>query len=195
MLQVRNITFSNNLDWNLKTLFERDISNICMDNSEIIVGAHSSIEKGNGNFRPKEKIEVTYKKNIIEQSPNPKIPIEVSRIARSFSDDKGRLKLFLENKSNENLQVRVEQFFEWHMTAWLHSIKFINDVNNKVLDERELKMKIFQSSAVMRKRGSQLRIELVIPPLAKIRIEMDYELSLLKYTEYPVDPHRGLDIR
>lgn len=171
--------------------------NTCTDNSEIIVGAHGSIEKGSGHFKPTDKIEVIYKKEIKEAFtiPNPTVPIDVSRNARSFSDDKGRLKLFLENKTKENLPVRIEQFFEWHITTWLHSIKFINDMDNKLIDQSLLKTKSFQSSAIIRQRGSQLRIELVLPPLEKIRIEMDYELSLLKYTEYPVDPHRGLDIR
>ena len=175
------------IDWNLKTLFDREILNICDDNSEIIIGAHDSIAKGAGTFKLNDKIEVIYGENYrgLPSYPNPKIPIGVARRARSFSDDKGRLKLFIENLSHENVQVRIEQFFEWHVTTWLHSLKFINELNNEPIDKKLLKPKISLTSAITRKRGSQLRIEMELPPLFKVRIEMDYELSLLKYTEYP----------
>jgi hypothetical protein len=185
------------IDWNLKTLFDREILNVCSDNAEIVIGEHYSIAKGAGTFKLIDKIEVIYKEDYKELPvyTNQKIPIVLSRRARSFSDDKGRIKLFLENTLRENIRIRVEQFFEWHMTTWLHSIKFINEHDNKPIDRKQLNARISFTNAIMRKRGSQLRIEMELPPLSKIRIEMDYELSLLKYTEYPVDPHRGLDIR
>lgn len=48
--------------------------------------------------------------------------------------------------------------------------------------------------AIDRTRPAMIEAKLLIKPGTKVVVEIEFERAYLKYTEFPYDPNRGLDI-
>lgn len=103
--------------------------------------------------------------------------ILVRRHCKSTSAEHGFIHFDIQFKSSHIL---IEQYLPWHITVYLY--KLPRDITIISLQQ-----------AITRKRGTVVRLRIPLP-MGQRRISLEYDLSLLKYTEYPIDPHRGLDI-
>ena len=107
--------------------------------------------------------------------------VHVSRHCQSHSAEHGMIHFDLESTLEDSpSSITIEQHLPWQMTLYLH--KLPKDIH------------ITLQQAITRKRGTVITLTVPITENKKRRVSLEYDLPLLKYTEYPIDPHRGLDI-
>lgn len=53
---------------------------------------------------------------------------------------------------------------------------------------------MFFQAAIDRKRPNVIELQIVVPSKTSLVIRMDFEKTLLRYTEYPPDANRGFDV-
>ena len=77
----------------------------------------------------------------------------------------------------------------WFLRVYLHTVRVTDQKGEKIAIERSH----FQPG---RDRLHPHQIELIftIPPRTTVEFGVDFDLTLLKWTEYPPDAHRGFDV-
>jgi GPI-anchor transamidase subunit T len=48
--------------------------------------------------------------------------------------------------------------------------------------------------AIDRLRGTQLEVQVILPAMQTVSITLEFDKSILRYTEYPPDANRGFDV-
>lgn len=61
-------------------------------------------------------------------------------------------------------------------------------------DSTDIVREIYYRPALDRVRGSQLELRVRIPPASRVVLTYDFEVTILRYTEYPPDANRGFDV-
>lgn len=111
------------------------------------------------------------------------------------------MSIHLHNVANEPLTIHQLIELPWYAKPFLHTLKI-------TLDDRLLngmlfmiflivgnEYKVQHSPAISRSRPCSIIVTADIPKDGKINVNFEIEKTLLKYTEYPFDPNRGMDIK
>lgn len=117
-----------------------------------------------------------------KEMPFVKSNVLVKRHCESRSAEHGFIHYDInyDDTHNSGSGIIIEQYLPWHMTAYTFKLP------------KDIQIQLEQS--INRKRGTVLRMHIHSGKVVSRRISLEYDLLLLKYTEYPIDPHRGLDI-
>lgn len=118
----------------------------------------------------------------------PSPPLTVSRWLTGHGQERGGLQVLLKNTSPEPLEIVYLESLPWFMKPYLHTLRA--SVNNTALPLHTIRYR----PAIDRLRGTQLEVQLVIPALQTVSISMEFDKSILRYTEYPPDANRGFDV-
>lgn len=117
--------------------------------------------------------------------------------SRSFTghgQERGGVQTLLKNPSNDVAISFV--YFEtlpWFMKPYLHTLK-AQTINSPSTLNDNLISSVYYRPALDRERGTQLELQITVPPASIVRLTYDFEKAILRYTEYPPDANRGFDV-
>jgi phosphatidylinositol glycan class T len=94
------------------------------------------------------------------------------------------------NEDGEALPVKLLEVLPWYLRIYMHTLRA--ELNDAPFDDFK---RLLFSPAVDRQKPAQIEYELVLPANSTLTIEIDFDMSLLRYTEYPLDPARGVDLK
>lgn len=106
-----------------------------------------------------------------------------TRYITGSGQEHGTIKTCLENVSGQDIEVTVLEVLPWIFKTYCHTIK------SSVPFTRQL-----FSPAVDRVKPAQIEYQLTIPANSQVTVEMDFDMTLLRYSEYTFSPARGFDI-
>jgi len=97
--------------------------------------------------------------------------------------ENGQILTRLENKSDAPLYVKGYEIVPWYMKLYMHTHK------------STLKLESFRyGPAVDRVKPAQLEWSLMIPPKSTSTMTVEFDMALLRTSEYNISPARGFDI-
>ncbi|KAL8938063.1 MAG: hypothetical protein Q9211_003376 [Gyalolechia sp. 1 TL-2023] len=117
--------------------------------------------------------------------------------SRSFTghgQERGGVQSLLTNPSSDVAISFV--YFEtlpWFMKPYLHTLK-AQTINSPPIPSDDIITSIYYRPALDRQRGTQLELQITLPPASTVRLTYDFEKAILRYTEYPPDANRGFDV-
>ncbi|KAI4179227.1 MAG: hypothetical protein L6R41_007965, partial [Letrouitia leprolyta] len=134
-----------------------------------------------------------------QQESQAVVPRLVPRLyaSRSFTghgQERGGVQTLLKNPSNDVAISFV--YFEtlpWFMKPYLHTLK-AQTINSPSTLNDNLISSVYYRPALDRERGTQLELQITVPPASIVRLTYDFEKAILRYTEYPPDANRGFDV-
>ena len=82
------------------------------------------------------------------------------------------------------------------MSIYLHTLKAsVAGLSHAAANNStSLIQQVYYRPAIDRARGTQLEVRMRIPPASTLCPTYDFEKSILRYTEYPPDANRRLDV-
>jgi len=136
-------------------------------------------------------------------SPLPVVPkqpdFSFHRHLLGYALDKGQLRLEIRNTSSKMRRCRVVEIYPWQMRLFVSSIRlswYSTETNSEIsASETTASDNIFSYSPCLdRQRPSLLEREFILPPHQSLVWTMDFDKKHTHYSEYPMDPNRGIDI-
>ncbi|KAI4203359.1 MAG: hypothetical protein LQ350_001880 [Teloschistes chrysophthalmus] len=123
--------------------------------------------------------------------------------SRSFTghgQERGGVQTLLTNPSPDKANSFV--YFEtlpWFMKPFMHTLKaerLTSPPSSSSLSSSkdQIITSMYYRPALDRQRGTQLELQITIPPASTVRLAYDFEKAILRYTEYPPDANRGFDV-
>lgn len=117
--------------------------------------------------------------------------------SRSFTghgQERGGVQTLLTNPSPDTAISFV--YFEtlpWFMKPYIHTLN-AQVINSSSPSQEDIITSIYYRPALDRQRGTQLELQITVPPSSTVRLTYDFEKAILRYTEYPPDANRGFDV-
>jgi phosphatidylinositol glycan class T len=101
----------------------------------------------------------------------------VNRYLTGIGEEFGGIAVDFINANPQNVSVIYYDVFPWYMRVYMHSITFQNgDIKS-----------FYYQPAVDRSRPSVVEMQLIIPSASVSKLRLEYDKTLLRYTEYPPD--------
>lgn len=117
---------------------------------------------------------------------------------RSFTghgQEYGGVQAILTNPNPFEVEFVYLESLPWFMRVFLHTLATrISTSAAAHLNSSSLIKEIHYRPALDRTRGTQLELQLRIPPQCTVFLTYDFEKAILRYTEYPPDANRGFDV-
>lgn len=79
------------------------------------------------------------------------------------------------------------------MKPYIHTLK-AHTITSPSPSQKDIITSIYYRPALDRQRGTQLELQITVPPFSTVRLIYDFEKAILRYTEYPPDANRGFDV-
>lgn len=117
--------------------------------------------------------------------------------SRSFTghgQERGGVQILLTNPSRDKAISFV--YFEtlpWFMKPFMHTLK-AEILTSSPSSKDQIITSMYYRPALDRQRGTQLELQITVPPASTVRLAYDFEKAILRYTEYPPDANRGFDV-
>ncbi|KAL9576037.1 MAG: hypothetical protein Q9212_007444 [Teloschistes hypoglaucus] len=119
--------------------------------------------------------------------------------SRSFTghgQERGGVQTLLTNPSPDTAISFV--YFEtlpWFMKPFMHTLKAERLTSPPSSSSKDqIITSMYYRPALDRQRGTQLEVQITVPPASTVRLAYDFEKAILRYTEYPPDANRGFDV-
>ncbi|KAI4172762.1 MAG: hypothetical protein LQ343_003354 [Gyalolechia ehrenbergii] len=117
--------------------------------------------------------------------------------SRSFighGQERGGVQSLLTNPS-DNAAISFVYFetLPWFMKPYLYTLR-AQTSNSPSVPNDDIIASIYYRPALDRQRGTQLELQITVPPASTVRLTYDFEKAILRYTEYPPDANRGFDV-
>lgn len=126
--------------------------------------------------------------------PRPSPPLYASRSFTGHGQERGGVQTLLTNPSpNAAVSFTYFETLPWFMKPYLHTLKAQIAALPSISQEEIIKS-IYYRPALDRQRGTQLELQIAVPPASTVRLTYDFEKAILRYTEYPPDANRGFDV-
>jgi len=119
----------------------------------------------------------------------PSSELLLTRRITGSGQEKGTLLTRVVNVSQRAIKVTLLEVLPWYMRLYLHTLRVIVDGNSAADLER-----LLYSPAVDRVKPGQIEWEFTLNAGSELAVEFDFDMTLLRYSEYPLDPARGFDI-
>lgn len=118
--------------------------------------------------------------------------IAIERFVTGVGQESGSLFVRIRNvnENGEALPVKLLEVLPWYLRIYMHTLRA--ELNDAPFDD--FKQLLF-SPAIDRQKPGQIEYEFILPKKSTLTIEVDFDMSLLRYTEYPLDPNRGDDLK
>ncbi|CAL8578874.1 Subunit of the glycosylphosphatidylinositol transamidase complex-like protein [Xanthoria parietina] len=126
--------------------------------------------------------------------PRPSPPLYASRSFTGHGQERGGVQSLLTNPSpNAAVSFTYFETLPWFMKPYLHTLK-AQIAASPSQSQEEIIKSIYYRPALDRQRGTQLELQISVPPASTVRLTYDFEKAILRYTEYPPDANRGFDV-
>lgn len=117
---------------------------------------------------------------------------------RSFTgqgQQHGGVQAILTNPNPYEVEFVYLESLPWFMRVFLHTLSTrISTSAGPDSSSSSLIKEIHYRPALDRTRGTQLELQMRIPPRCTVFLTYDFEKAILRYTEYPPDANRGFDV-
>lgn len=164
-------------DWSLRTLFDRIIEKKCPIGS-------ASVDIGVMQYADDAIIDRDLSSDDSSQHAflNP-ARLVAERFLVGKGQETGQVLTRLENKSDASLSVKVYEIIPWYMKLYMHTY------------QSSIKLASFRyGPAVDRVKPAQLEWSIVVPPKSTVTMTVEFDMALLRTSEYNMSPARGFDI-
>lgn len=204
-----------NTDWSIRKLFGIGISGTCpmASTSNIFVdvtnakftlrpSAERELVTGSGiNVRKYAVYDVTkwspdgrirdlaaghVKPHIYGIVPSPVITL--SRYLTGLGRERGGLRTSIKNMGSEPMTIVYLDLVPWYLRMYLHTLEIVSDGRNVIAKQMKF------TPGIDRTRPYHLELLLTLPPKSTTHISFQFELSLLRWVEYPPDANHGFYI-
>ncbi len=142
-----------------------------------------------------EAFEITVPQQESQAVVPPSIPLlYASRSFTGHGQERGGVQTLLTNPAPDTAISFV--YFEtlpWFMKPYIHTLK-AQFVTSPSPSRKDIITSIYYRPALDRQRGTQLELQITVPPASTIRLTYDFDKAILRYTEYPPDANRGFDV-
>lgn len=210
--------WTHSADWNLTSIFERTVEKLCPActvEPELTlfyqkkIGRVAQWEEGQevkgrskivglryvGDAIVQRDIGVQYKEKTL---PDGFIPSPNTLITRYFTgsgQESGSLFVRIDNIDNVPAPVTILEVLPWYMRLYMHTLRVT--LNGKPIDvgNQDIFKRVLYSPSVDRVKPTAIEYDLVIPAAAVLTFDLQFDMVLLRYTEYPLDPNRGVDVK
>ncbi|KAI4268955.1 MAG: hypothetical protein L6R35_006718 [Caloplaca aegaea] len=121
-------------------------------------------------------------------------PLYASRSFTGHGQERGGVQTLLTNPSPDTTVSFV--YFEtlpWFMKPYIHTLK-AQSITSFSPSQEDIITSIYYRPALDRERGTQMELQITVPPASTVRLTYDFEKAILRYTEYPPDANRGFDV-
>lgn len=122
----------------------------------------------------------------------------VDRYLTGFGQEYGKLVCVFDNShSAESTSISYFELLPWYIRVYISNAQvkeFSADGSISTFDIASFSEKWLYIPAIDRERPAMVECQFVIPAHSKIVVSFNFERAYLKYTEFPYDPNRGLDI-
>ena len=121
-------------------------------------------------------------------------PLYASRSFTGHGQERGGVQTLLTNPSQDKAISFV--YFEslpWFMKPYLHTLR-AKTTTSPSLPQSAIITSMYYRPALDRRRGTQVELQITVPPASTVRLTYDFEKAILRYTEYPPDANRGFDV-
>lgn len=194
---------SADVEWDLESIFGRPIKGAGFEGqghaeSKIYFDVHDdwSVQMEHSgetyDVKPEETLQGAENYNAVFRTANSSLvtelgvpPIKVSRSLTGYSQDRGGMRIKLNNPANEPIKVVFFETLPWFMRVYLHTLK--------VSGAGQIKTQ-FYKPALDRTRPGHLELEIDLPAGGEIAMTYQFDKSLLLYSEYPPDANHGFAI-
>ncbi|KAL8762599.1 MAG: hypothetical protein Q9203_003956 [Teloschistes exilis] len=130
----------------------------------------------------------------------PQPSLYASRSFTGHGQERGGVQTLLTNPSPDNAISFV--YFEtlpWFMKPFMHTLKAErltspSSSSSSSSSKDQIITSMYYRPALDRQRGTQLELQITVPPASTVRLAYDFEKAILRYTEYPPDANRGFDV-
>ncbi|KAL9603846.1 MAG: hypothetical protein Q9219_000955 [cf. Caloplaca sp. 3 TL-2023] len=204
--------------WSLSEIFGRPISGSCLDTDAsgaptesvcIAVPHEHQIYTSQGSIERKDSTSLSrcfvlstsepFGMILPQQEsqavvPRPEPRLYASRSFTGHGQERGGVQTLLTNPSKDAAISFV--YFEtlpWFMKPYLHTLK-AQVITSPPSPKDDIITSIYYRPALDRQRGTQLELQISVPPASTVRLTYDFEKAILRYTEYPPDANRGFDV-
>ncbi|KAL8766063.1 MAG: hypothetical protein Q9209_007029 [Squamulea sp. 1 TL-2023] len=208
---------SSTQSWTLSEIFGRPIKGSCLANNSrgersesvcIRVPVEHQLSTSQGSVERKDRsgnrrcyvlpesdpFEISLpqlEKPAVVSRPSP--PLYASRSFTGHGQERGGVQTLLTNpSSNATVSFTYFETLPWFMKPYLHTLKA--QIAASSTQQEEIIKSIYYRPALDRQRGTQLELEITVPPASTVRLTYDFEKAILRYTEYPPDANRGFDV-
>ncbi len=204
------LRWSGDCNWSFDHLFGRQIERICpltKESSSITIHYDESerptpeewnlagedpiakVLRYRGPGTKRQNIGISYKGDIVPNGTLPESPLLATRYITGSGQEKGTVFTVMKNTSDLTLKVTVLEVLPWYMKLYLHTL--VTKCSNGSPVELH---PLLYTPAVTRKNPSQLEYQIEIFPHTSVNVEYGFDMTLLRYSEYPLDPARGFDV-
>ena len=201
-------TISKHSAWSFDSLLGRRISEPC----KVLESSLLTLKTG-GTVDPKGRIDKgSHFYDLLAQDPNFQVSVNTSlakfyhsvasvSVDRYFAgrgEASGVLCTSITNSNDHAVNLQYMDTLPWFMKLYMSSFtSSLNDatlVTDYGLSTSESITRIMYQPAVDREKPSVLELELSVPAKSTFSFSFLFDKSLLRYTEYPPDAHRGFDV-
>ncbi|KAL8693842.1 MAG: hypothetical protein Q9218_001398 [Villophora microphyllina] len=126
--------------------------------------------------------------------PRPPPSLYASRSFTGHGQERGGVQTLLTNPSPDTAISFI--YFEtlpWFMKPFMHTLK-AESLTSPSTSKVAIITSMYYRPALDRQRGTQLELQITVPPASTVRLAYDFEKAILRYTEYPPDANRGFDV-
>ena len=139
-------------------------------------------------------LQVTYNEKFVLNRAKVKDQlVQVNRHLTGYGQEKGGIVTQLKNNGNEPLTVVLYDVLPWYLRIYFHSLKITSSLShNRKRTLQPLRSKF--TPGLDRQKPYVLELVVTLPPMSTTQISLDFELSILKWNEYPPDANKGFYI-
>ena len=193
------------LDWSLSSLFGKKITRLCppsAERAEISLHLDTALGRllernGSNTDQNTGRVRYTGQAALVQQNigidfndngtpPSTLAPSEilVERHLTGSGQERGTLFTRIENVSGAGVELVGLEVLPWYLRLSMHTLRTSITLGS-----------LHYSPAVDRRKPAQIEYRVALPAGAVMTMELDFEMTLLRYSEYPLDPNRGFDIK
>lgn len=126
--------------------------------------------------------------------PRPTPQLYASRSFTGHGQERGGVQTLLTNPSSDiAISFLYFETLPWFMKPYLHTLQ-AQTIPDSPMPSDKIMTSIYYRPALDRRRGTQLELQITVPPASTVRLTYDFEKAILRYTEYPPDANRGFDV-
>ncbi|KAL8962062.1 MAG: hypothetical protein Q9193_001478 [Seirophora villosa] len=124
----------------------------------------------------------------------PAPPLYASRSFTGHGQERGGVQTLLTNPSSDaSISFIYFETLPWFMKPYIHTLK-AQSITSLSHTQEDIITSVYYRPALDRERGTQLELQITVPPASTVRLTYDFEKAILRYTEYPPDANRGFDV-
>ena len=119
-------------------------------------------------------------------------PIVVMRYLTGVGQERGGLALSWRNKEKSEIMITHSELLPDFMSVYFSQMVLYDAQGNELSMATLHQFHVAPSQA--RSFPLEISLQLLIPPQSEISLLLPFEKDFLRYTDYPFDPNRGLDV-